>query len=104
MADSDDSQQHPQALEKLRLAQEMLRGFNHRNKNQHRTSKWWARFDMLRRHTNKLVDQLEEQARERRATGKRDKSATAATDSGPVGPVPLRALWLRTECVPQAYL
>ncbi len=45
-------------LDRLVGANEMLRGFNHRNKNQHRASKWWADFDALRRHTGKLDEHL----------------------------------------------
>ncbi|KAJ4292188.1 hypothetical protein N0V88_005817 [Collariella sp. IMI 366227] len=41
-------------------ALELLARFHHRNKNQHRLSKWWAQADMLRRHLRKMVEELED--------------------------------------------
>ncbi|KAL2133677.1 hypothetical protein VTI74DRAFT_1905 [Chaetomium olivicolor] len=48
-----------QALTLLPPALELLARFHHRNKNQHRISKWWAQADMLRRHVRKMVEELE---------------------------------------------
>ncbi|KAI0383066.1 hypothetical protein F5Y04DRAFT_251747 [Hypomontagnella monticulosa] len=46
------------ALDRLQPLQPVLHGFNHRNRNQHRRAAWWAAFGMLRRHIDKLVDEL----------------------------------------------
>ncbi|KAK3494523.1 uncharacterized protein B0T23DRAFT_419231 [Neurospora hispaniola] len=43
-------------LPTLTPALEILSRFHHRNKNQHRLSKWWAEADMLRRHLRKLIE------------------------------------------------
>ncbi|GAB1320761.1 hypothetical protein MFIFM68171_10971 [Madurella fahalii] len=43
------------AISSLSPALEILERFHHRNKNQHRLSKWWAQADMLRRHTRKML-------------------------------------------------
>ncbi|KAK4153730.1 ribonuclease MRP protein subunit rmp1 [Chaetomidium leptoderma] len=47
------------AIASLSPALEILERFHHRNKNQHRLSKWWAQADMLRRHVRKLLGELE---------------------------------------------
>jgi ribonuclease MRP protein subunit RMP1 len=48
-----------QALDLLGPALGILDSFNHRHKNQHRLSKWWAQFDMLRRAIRKLIVDLQ---------------------------------------------
>ncbi|KAL2160533.1 hypothetical protein VTH06DRAFT_1221 [Thermothelomyces fergusii] len=55
------------AVDSLAPALELLERFHHRNKNQHRTCKWWAQADMLRRHLRKLLAELE------RARGEADR-------------------------------
>lgn len=52
------------AISSLAPALEILERFHHRNKNQHRLSKWWAQADMLRRHTRKMLACLESGAGE----------------------------------------
>lgn len=47
------------AIASLAPALELLERFHHRNKNQHRLSKWWAQADMLRRHVRKMLAELE---------------------------------------------
>ncbi|KAK3301563.1 uncharacterized protein B0T15DRAFT_316248 [Chaetomium strumarium] len=47
------------AIASLSPALELLERFHHRNKNQHRLSKWWAQADMLRRHVRKMLGELE---------------------------------------------
>jgi len=37
----------------------LLHLFHHRNKNQHRLSKWWKSFSQLRRQTGKLLTEFE---------------------------------------------
>ncbi len=90
-----------QALERLTSAYETLAAFNHRNRNQHRTSKWWASFDMLRRHTGKLADQLRDQTMAAQAQARKRRKKNNPV---PVDPASLRALWLREEFAPRAYL
>ncbi|PSS00907.1 hypothetical protein BD289DRAFT_479117 [Coniella lustricola] len=46
-------------LTSLSTASDILSGFAHRNKNQHRATKWWPAFDMLRRHLHKALPDLE---------------------------------------------
>ncbi|KZL70408.1 hypothetical protein CI238_13075 [Colletotrichum incanum] len=46
---------------------QILDSFNHRNKNQHRVARWWARFDLLRRSVRRLHDALEARTRHRHA-------------------------------------
>ncbi|KAK4166636.1 ribonuclease MRP protein subunit rmp1 [Cladorrhinum sp. PSN259] len=48
------------SIESLIPALEILTKFHHRNKNQHRLSKWWAQTDMVRRHTRKMIELLED--------------------------------------------
>lgn len=47
------------ALTSLTTATHILDGFAHRNKNQHRGTKWWASFATLRRNLHKLLPDLE---------------------------------------------
>jgi|SRR3569833_1395288 len=104
MATTEDSL--ARAHGKLISVQPILQGFNHRNKNQHRTSKWWAQFDMLRRHTQKLAGELrqavEAEAARSRSTTKSKKTARKPTDE--LSAVKARARWLRETYLPQVYL
>ncbi|KAK4034900.1 hypothetical protein C8A01DRAFT_38596, partial [Parachaetomium inaequale] len=47
------------AIASLAPGLELLERFHHRNKNQHRLSKWWAQADMLRRQVRKMLRELE---------------------------------------------
>lgn len=47
------------SLSSLATAAHILDGFAHRNKNQHRATKWWGPFDMLRRSLHKTLPDLE---------------------------------------------
>ncbi|KAK7697403.1 hypothetical protein SLS64_013596 [Diaporthe eres] len=47
------------SLTRLSTAAHLLDGFVHRNKNQHRGTRWWAPFDMLRRSVRKLLPDLD---------------------------------------------
>ncbi|KAH8821500.1 hypothetical protein F5884DRAFT_850727 [Xylogone sp. PMI_703] len=47
-----------QALTSLPPVHDLLNLANHRNKNQHRLSKWWKEFSQLRRHIGKLIAEL----------------------------------------------
>lgn len=46
-------------LTSLQTAAHILAGLTHRNKNQHRGTKWWTPFAMLRRSLHKLIPDLE---------------------------------------------
>lgn len=48
------------AAASLAPALDLLERFHHRNRNQHRLSKWWAQADMLRRHVRKMLRELED--------------------------------------------
>ncbi|KAK6210227.1 hypothetical protein QIS74_11811 [Colletotrichum tabaci] len=63
-------------------------GFNHRNKNQHRVARWWARFDLLRRSVRRLHDALEARVRHRHAQSFKaptKKSASKANAGAVIG-------------------
>lgn len=47
------------SLSSLTTAAHILDGFAHRNKNQHRATRWWGPFDMLRRSLHKTLPDLE---------------------------------------------
>lgn len=47
------------SLSSLVTASHILDGFAHRNKNQHRATRWWGPFDMLRRSLHKTLPDLE---------------------------------------------
>lgn len=55
----------PAFLSSLRSTQQLLQLIAHRNRNQHRTQRWWKWFGMLRRSLKRLVEALEEWERER---------------------------------------
>ncbi|GJC90534.1 hypothetical protein ColLi_13372 [Colletotrichum liriopes] len=57
---------------------QILDSFRHRNKNQHRVARWWARFDLLRRSVGRLHDALEARARHRHAQGFKAPSKKSA--------------------------
>ncbi|KAK1769302.1 hypothetical protein QBC33DRAFT_532918 [Phialemonium atrogriseum] len=96
-------------LDRLAPALEILDGFHHRNKNQHRLSKWWAQLDMLRRATRKLALDLQASIRDRppplsQAAKRRKKLKAAAGGGGADERLGLRAGYLRGQLVPRAYL
>lgn len=62
----------------LATAAHILDGFAHRNKNQHRSTKWWAPFDMLRRTLRKILPDLE-------AAVQRAEIISSAALGGPPG-------------------
>lgn len=64
------------SLSSLATATHILDGFAHRNKNQHRSTKWWASFDMLRRSLHKILPDLE-------AAVQRAKAISSSALGGP---------------------
>ncbi len=87
------------ALTSLPPALDLLSRFHHRNKNQHRLSKWWAQADMLRRQLRKIITELE--ALETVGSGRKGggKRAAAAEEV-----VRKRAGYLRWRLGPGAFL
>jgi len=100
------------ALSKLTSSLELLRAFAHRNRNQHRVSKWWASFDVLRRNTAKLADDVHaamDHASQPQPKKKRKKAEAVSQRPGsekpPLESAPgIRASWMRAECLPRAFL
>lgn len=91
-----------QALDRLGPALEILDGFTHRNKNQHRLSKWWAQLDMLRRGARKLSLCIQDSIRDRPPQGRKRKKQSAG--GGRDENLAFRARHLRVQLVPRSYL
>jgi hypothetical protein len=100
------------AVASLAPALELLERFHHRNKNQHRLSKWWAQADMLRRHVRKMLGELEAgveraekavRARERQRLKGKGKGK-AMDDKEEEGLLGKRAGYLRWRLGPGAFL
>lgn len=72
----------PKARDEISKLQAILDAFNHRNKNQHRLSPWWSRFNILRRALRALSH---------------EKNAAVVV---PVADV----LWLKDPVVPRCYV
>ncbi|KAI6353545.1 hypothetical protein MCOR25_008949 [Pyricularia grisea] len=97
----------------LAPAQEILEKFNYKHKNQHRLSKWWAGFDMLRRHTAKfsrdeirpaldaltkrdsMLQSSKKKQSKRQRTELRDEDVTAGAVA--------KARWMGDYLIPKAY-
>ncbi|KAK3944298.1 hypothetical protein QBC46DRAFT_374933 [Diplogelasinospora grovesii] len=102
-----------QTWQDLHPTLDILQRFHHRNKNQHRLSKWWAQADMLRRHLKKFLGavdgqlQLPLQRQTQQPTKKaKPKRAVVGEVGGGCteGEVKARAVYLRAQLVPRAYL
>ncbi|EOO02848.1 hypothetical protein UCRPA7_1629 [Phaeoacremonium minimum UCRPA7] len=96
------------AADRLRPALQILDAFNHRNKNQHHSSRWWAQFDMLRRGVRKLVPELDAGIRdiERKGGSKRRKTADKAQggSSKAAEAARARAQWLHEHAAPRTFM
>ncbi|KAI0887405.1 uncharacterized protein GGS22DRAFT_157088 [Annulohypoxylon maeteangense] len=106
-AAENPSNEYEEALEKLQPLQPVLRGFNHRNRNQHRRSAWWAPYGMLRRHVDKLIDSLLELSTAAIAAAKlKNKKRKRSDDSGARAERKTRdhVRWVRDVLVPRCYL
>lgn len=104
------------SLTRLSTAAHLLDGFVHRNKNQHRGTRWWAPFDMLRRSVHKLLPDLEgavqraellssssssaAQAKRRKTN---DKGAVIATKQPELDRVEMRAQWVHDVAAVKAF-
>ncbi|KAI1144090.1 hypothetical protein F5Y05DRAFT_407490 [Hypoxylon sp. FL0543] len=95
--------EYEEALDRLQPLQPVLRGFNHRNRNQHRRAAWWGPFGMLRRHVDKLADELVDSAASRSKSKKRKRGDD---DEGGRAEKKVRdhVKWLRDVLVPKCYL
>jgi ribonuclease MRP protein subunit RMP1 len=84
----------------------ILDGFNHRNKNQHRLSRWWAEFGMVRRGTRKLLEDLQVSIQKRPTPRFSDKQSSKSPEHnvGIQEEISARARHLRQQIVPRAYL
>ncbi|KAI1212984.1 uncharacterized protein F4807DRAFT_412437 [Annulohypoxylon truncatum] len=102
-----NNNEYEEALDKLQPLQPVLRGFNHRNRNQHRRAAWWAPFGMLRRHVDKLVDELFDGAAATAAKSKKNKKRKRGEDSSEdraERKARGHVKWLRDVLVPKCYL
>lgn len=104
------------SLTRLSTAAHLLDGFVHRNKNQHRGTRWWAPFDMLRRSVRKLLPDLEGAVQraellssssssaapsKRRKTN--DKGAAAGAKQPELEKVEARAQWVHDVVAVKAF-
>ncbi|EFQ28648.1 hypothetical protein CGRA01v4_07112 [Colletotrichum graminicola] len=76
---------HQPTIDVLVPVLQILDGFNHRNKNQHRVARWWSQFDLLRRSVRRLHDALETRVRHHHTQSFRAPSKRSAgkVNAGP---------------------
>ena len=86
----------------LAPALHILERFHHRNKNQHRTSKWWPLADMLRRHLRKLLHHQHQRHPPKSSSIKSAKKNERKHDGNEM--MVARSEYLRRALVPRAYL
>lgn len=99
------------ALTSLQTATYILAGLNHRNKNQHRGTKWWPAFSMLRRSLQKLILDLEaaiQRAEVMAASNAKQRkqpriAIVKAAKQPELDRVVERAVWMREVLGPRAY-
>lgn len=101
-------------LTSLQTATHILAGLTHRNKNQHRGTKWWPAFNMLRRSLQKLILDLEAAIQRAEvmmvvpSAGKKQQQRKAATTLKAAKQLELdrvmeRVAWVRAVLGPRAY-
>ncbi|KAK3380325.1 hypothetical protein B0T24DRAFT_190601 [Lasiosphaeria ovina] len=109
--DNDDALR--QTIAALAPALEILDRFHHRNRNQHRLSRWWAEADMLRRHAHKLLAAAEARrgaleaaaaAAAAAAATRRKKKQRRVEDEPCERDLGVRAGFVCAQLVPRAYL
>ncbi|KAI1460730.1 hypothetical protein F4805DRAFT_416871 [Annulohypoxylon moriforme] len=108
-ANNSSGNEYEEALERLQPLQPVLRGLNHRNRGQHRRAAWWAPFGMLRRHIDKLVDELLDSsaaaaAKLKLKSKKRKRGGDDETDDRAERKTRDHVRWLRDVLVPKCYL
>ncbi|KAI0115087.1 hypothetical protein F4814DRAFT_418227 [Daldinia grandis] len=111
-----DGNGYQDALDRLQPLQPVLRGFNHRNRNQHRRAAWWAPFGMLRRHVERVVDELLEASnavavaaaaaasKSKSKKRRRDDDDDDSNSGGVERKVRGHVEWLRDVLIPKCYL
>lgn len=87
----------------------ILDRFNHRHKNQHRVTTWWARFELFRRSVRRLVDNIdtyeqhhEKYAKPRSSTKQKERKEPNQLASQ-MDAVLTRARWLSGHVIPIVY-
>ena len=102
----DDVETLQHSLERVGQALHILDAFNHRNKNQHHSSRWWAQFEMLRRSVRKTIPEVEAavEAFKRKAPVKRFKVTKDGTRNVSTKPTYARAQWLHEHGAPRAFM
>jgi hypothetical protein len=88
-----------EAVSSLAPALEILERFHHRNRNQHRLSRWWAQAGMLRRHLRKMMTMMEQPPVKRKK-----KKMGRGNEGDEEDELVVRATFLRERIVPRAYL
>ncbi|KAJ4424715.1 RNase MRP subunit [Gnomoniopsis sp. IMI 355080] len=97
------------SLTSLETATHILAGLTHRNKNQHRGTKWWPAFSMLRRSLQKLILDLTAAVQRAEAVGitraKQRKTPTLVKNAKQpeLDRVVERAVWIVAVLGPRAY-
>lgn len=103
------------SLTRLSTAAHLLDGFVHRNKNQHRGTRWWAPFDMLRRSVRKLLPDLEGAVQRAKLLSSNSSSSAAqakrrkTSDKGAAARLPeldkvvVRAQWVHDVVAVKAF-
>jgi ribonuclease MRP protein subunit RMP1 len=94
------------SLDLLSPALGILDLFAHRNKNQHRLSKWWAQFDMLRRGARKLLADMQAclESQAKLASSKKKKKSQQERDDALRRRMETRARYMEEHVLPRAYL
>ncbi|RFU25992.1 hypothetical protein B7463_g10355, partial [Scytalidium lignicola] len=97
-----------QALTTLPAVHDLLNLANHRNKNQHRLSKWWKEFSQLRRHVSKLISELSDPelrfVHESTAPKKKPKKEKQDRGKESRDKVELRVEFLEDVLIPKCYM
>jgi len=108
-----DSDLLGKTLASLTPTLEILERFHHRNRNQHRLSKWWSHADMLRRNLRKFlvavelrlaeVERIPRSSNSSSSNSKKKKKAKTPEGGDRDDEIRVRAGHLRRNLVPGAY-
>ncbi|KAG6001793.1 hypothetical protein E4U21_003810 [Claviceps maximensis] len=80
----------------------LLNAFNHRHRNQHRSSSWWSTFGIFRRSLVKLTRALEYQIPNRGGSG--SSSSSSSKKRHGIDDVSTRVTWLNNHLLPRAFV
>lgn len=107
MAPSLSLHQLHSTLTSLQTATHILTGLTHRNKNQHRGTKWWAPFSTLRRSLQKFTVDLEAATQRAEVVtvpiSKQRNIPVKGAKTPELDRVVERAVWMRAVFGPRAY-